>query len=155
MTRILSANSNRRASIFSTKSSVNDVSWSDNICRLIKLWHVTQTLKVQRSSQIGIFSSWPVMVDLLSAYYSFWPVAKSGIWDVLSNQEVVDFVTQRIGQAMEPEDICEELMTRWVVLDLVDSGREKKRWRGNPENDIWQFSQVPFTRLPDGWARLW
>lgn len=46
---------------------------------------------------------------------------------MLSNQEVVDFVTQRIGQAMEPEDICEELMTRWVVLDLVDSGREKKR----------------------------
>ena len=32
---------------------------------------------------------------------------------MLSNQEVVDFVTTRIGQAMEPEDICEELMTRW------------------------------------------
>lgn len=38
---------------------------------------------------------------------------------MLSNQEVVDFVTQRIGQAMEPEDICEELMTRWVDLNLV------------------------------------
>ena len=35
-----------------------------------------------------------------------------GIWDVLSNQEVVDFVTQRLGQGMEPEDICEQLMTR-------------------------------------------
>ena len=40
---------------------------------------------------------------------------------MLSNQEVVDFVTQRIGQAMEPEDICEELMTRWVDLNLVQS----------------------------------
>ena len=44
----------------------------------------------------------------------------TGIWDVLSNQEVVDFVTQRIGQAMEPEDICEELMTRWVLLNLLE-----------------------------------
>ena len=44
---------------------------------------------------------------------------------MLSNQEVVDFVTQRIGQAMEPEDICEELMTRWVVINLVQS-KEKK-----------------------------
>ena len=43
---------------------------------------------------------------------------------MLSNQEVVDFVTQRIGQAMEPEDICEELMTRWVIINLVHS--EKK-----------------------------
>ena len=34
---------------------------------------------------------------------------------MLSNQEVVDFVTTRIGQAMEPEDICEELMTRWAL----------------------------------------
>ena len=31
---------------------------------------------------------------------------------MLSNQEVVDFVTQRLGQGMEPEDICEQLMTR-------------------------------------------
>lgn len=44
---------------------------------------------------------------------------------MLSNQEVVDFVTQRIGQAMEPEDICEELMTRWVIINLVHS-KEKK-----------------------------
>ena len=48
-------------------------------------------------------------------------LVKTGIWDVLSNQEVVDFVTQRIGQAMEPEDICEELMTRLVVLYLQDN----------------------------------
>ena len=45
----------------------------------------------------------------------------TGIWDVLSNQEVVDFVTTRLGQAMEPEDICEELMTRWALGNLLHS----------------------------------
>ena len=44
---------------------------------------------------------------------------------MLSNQEVVDFVTQRIGQAMEPEDICEELMTRWAVLESCTSKGEE------------------------------
>ena len=29
----------------------------------------------------------------------------SGIWDVLSNQEVVDFVRIRIAQRMEPEQV--------------------------------------------------
>ena len=42
-----------------------------------------------------------------------------GIWDVLSNQEVVDFVTQRLGQGMEPEDICEQLMTRWLLASCL------------------------------------
>ena len=40
---------------------------------------------------------------------------------MLSNQEVVDFVTTRIGQAMEPEDICEELMTRWGLGNPLHS----------------------------------
>ena len=30
----------------------------------------------------------------------------TGIWDVLSNQEVVDFVRTRIAQRMEPEQVC-------------------------------------------------
>ena len=84
----------------------------------------------------------------------FWPVDE-GIWDVLSNQEVVDFVTQRIGQAMEPEDICEELMTRWVIINLVHS-KEKKCFGSVCWLTWWgETLQVPFTRLPDGRVRLW
>ena len=49
---------------------------------------------------IGTSSSWLVMA-----------------FDVLANQEVTDFVTERLGRAMEPEDICEELMNRWVVVE--------------------------------------
>lgn len=30
----------------------------------------------------------------------------TGIWDVLSNQEVIDFVRIRIAQKMEPEQVC-------------------------------------------------
>lgn len=34
----------------------------------------------------------------------------TGIWDVLSNQEVVDFVRIRIAQKMEPEQVCKSII---------------------------------------------
>jgi len=33
-----------------------------------------------------------------------------GIWDVLTNQAVINFVTEMIGEGKLPEDICEELL---------------------------------------------
>lgn len=54
--------------------------------------------------------------------WDFILLACDGIWDVLSNQEVTDFITQRLGQAMEPEDICEELMNRCLSPDCQMGG---------------------------------
>lgn len=53
-----------------------------------------------------------VVHDIIDPEWDFMILACDGIWDVLSSQEVVDFITERISRGMEPEDICEDLMNR-------------------------------------------
>lgn len=52
----------------------------------------------------------------------FLVLACDGIWDVLTNQEVVDFIRPRIASKMEPAQICEELMTRCLAPDCQMGG---------------------------------
>ncbi|KNC32347.1 hypothetical protein FF38_11119, partial [Lucilia cuprina] len=54
--------------------------------------------------------------------WEFLVLACDGIWDVMSNQEVIDFCRSRIGQGMYPEEICEELMTHCLAPDCQMGG---------------------------------
>ena len=46
-----------------------------------------------------------VTVTNLTPDFEFILLACDGIWDVLTNQEVVDFVRTRIASKMEPEKV--------------------------------------------------
>jgi protein phosphatase 2C family protein 2/3 len=63
-----------------------------------------------------------VAVHEITSDHEFIVLACDGIWDVLSSQEVVDFVRVRIAQHMEPDVICEELMTRCLAPDCQMGG---------------------------------
>lgn len=47
----------------------------------------------------------------------FLVLACDGIWDVLTNEEVVEFVISRLEHQMEPGLICEQLTTRCLATD--------------------------------------
>ncbi|XP_022091548.1 probable protein phosphatase 2C T23F11.1 [Acanthaster planci] len=63
-----------------------------------------------------------VTVNDIRPDHEFLVLACDGIWDVLTNQEVVDFIRSRIASKMEPEKICEDLMTRCLAPDCQMGG---------------------------------
>ncbi|CAF1026453.1 unnamed protein product [Didymodactylos carnosus] len=63
-----------------------------------------------------------VMVKNMNEDWEFILLACDGIWDVLSNEEVLKFVRARIAQQMQPEHICEELMTRCLAPNCQMGG---------------------------------
>lgn len=74
-----------------------------------------------------------MIISLIAAYpdvetreiddnWEFIVLACDGIWDVMSNKEVVDFCRKRIGMGMYPEEICEELMNHCLAPDCQMGG---------------------------------
>jgi len=63
-----------------------------------------------------------ILHQIIEPDWDFILLACDGIWDVLSSQEVTDFITERISRGMEPEDICEELMNRCLSPDCQMGG---------------------------------
>jgi len=70
-----------------------------------------------------IVSAEPEVQELLvSEDMDFVLLACDGIWDVLTNQQVSDFVVDKIAANTQPEDICEQLMNRCLAPDCQVGG---------------------------------
>lgn len=54
--------------------------------------------------------------------WEFIVLACDGIWDVMSNKEVVSFIRENIANGQDPEEICEELMMRCLAPDCQMAG---------------------------------
>lgn len=64
------------------------------------------------------FLAWPdIEIREISNDWDFLVLACDGIWDVLSNENVTDFVCKEIAQGRYPEEICENLMTKCLAPD--------------------------------------
>lgn len=70
-----------------------------------------------------IVTAFPDVVEKeINPDYEFVILACDGIWDVLENEDVVKFIRARIAQKMQPETICEELMTACLAPDCNMGG---------------------------------
>ncbi|CAD6188359.1 unnamed protein product [Caenorhabditis auriculariae] len=76
-----------------------------------------------KSAEEQIVTAFPdVITDKLTPDHEFIVLACDGIWDVMSNQEVVDFVRERLADKRDPQTICEELLTRCLAPDCQMGG---------------------------------
>ncbi|KAI1290760.1 putative protein phosphatase 2C T23F11.1 [Halotydeus destructor] len=77
----------------------------------------------KKDAKEQIVTAFPdVQIRDITEDLEFMVIACDGIWDVLTNEEVVDFVRVRIAAKMPPEVICEELMTRCLAPDCQMGG---------------------------------
>lgn len=61
-------------------------------------------------------------IRTITPEWEFIVIACDGIWDVMSNQEVVTYIRENIAAGMEPEEICETLMMRCLAPDCQMAG---------------------------------
>lgn len=54
--------------------------------------------------------------------WEFVVIACDGIWDVMSNREVITYIRENIAAGVEPEEICETLMMRCLAPDCQMAG---------------------------------
>lgn len=70
-----------------------------------------------------IVTAYPdVVIKDINEDWEFIILACDGIWDVMSNEDVVAFCRKRIGMGLYPEEICEELMTQCLAPDCQMGG---------------------------------
>lgn len=65
-----------------------------------------------------------IVVNEITEDWEFILLASDGIWDVLSNDDVVKLVLRKMAKGQLPEQICEELMTECLSPDLLMTGTD-------------------------------
>jgi len=74
--------------------------------------------KSSKCAEEQMVTACPEVISMnLNDNHEFIVLACDGIWDVLSNQEVVDFIRPRIGRGESPDKICEALLTSCLAPD--------------------------------------
>ncbi|WP_411023006.1 PP2C family serine/threonine-protein phosphatase, partial [Salmonella sp. s51228] len=63
-----------------------------------------------------------LIVKQLEPGDEFIVLACDGIWDCMTNQEVLEFVRKRLAKNMEPYVICEELMDACLATEVRPGG---------------------------------
>lgn len=58
----------------------------------------------------------------IAAEDEFMIIACDGIWDVMENQEAVDFVRQRLKPGVDPVTVAEEMMDECICDDPKQTG---------------------------------
>ena len=79
----------------------------------------SQTNQTLLQSKQIVTSEPDVVESTVTEDWEFILLACDGIWDVMSNQQVCDFILKRLALNMQPENICEELMDRCVKYEYV------------------------------------
>lgn len=70
------------------------------------------------------FSAYPDVEERqITPEWEFIVLACDGIWDVMTNQEVIDYIRENVAAGIEPEEICETLMMRCLAPDCYMGGR--------------------------------
>lgn len=82
-----------------------------------------QNKKIKAERQI--VTAYPdVEVHEIDENWNFILLASDGIWDVLSNDDVVKLCLKKMEQQIPPEQICEEIMTECLSPDLLMTGTD-------------------------------
>ena len=92
-----------------------------NLSRSLGDLKYKQVKRVTREEQM-ITAEPDVTVTMLTPQDRFFILACDGIWDVMSCQEICDFVSQRLDSGLSTVDIVKQVFDHCIAQDIKTSG---------------------------------